>query len=286
VTYSFVEPELQDALDPESKTVSLANPLSAELSVMRTSIWPGLVQALRYNLNRQQDRLRLFETGLVFRPGAGEGVASIDQHAQIGGVLVGDHLPRQWGSPARKVDFFDLKGDVEALLAIGGEADAYRFEAARHPALHPGQCARVLRDGEPVGWLGALHPALEQRLDLPAGVFLFELKLTPLLSARIPAFTALSRFPGRRRDLALLVSDKVPSDRVMDCIRAGVGDLLAELNLFDVYTGKGIEPGYKSLALGLSLQAGDHTLEDAEVETVIGALMTRLEAETGAVLRD
>jgi phenylalanyl-tRNA synthetase beta chain len=286
VTYSFVEPELQDALDPESRTVSLANPLSAELSVMRTSIWPGLVQTLRYNLNRQQDRLRLFETGLVFRPGAGEGVAGIDQHAQIGGVLVGDRLPQQWGSPARKVDFFDLKGDVEALLAIGGEAEAYRFEAAQHPALHPGQCARVLRDGEPIGWLGALHPALEQRLDLPTGVFLFELNLNPLQSTRIPAFAALSRFPGRRRDLALLVSDQVPSDRVMDCIRASVGDLLAELNLFDVYTGKGIEPGYKSLALGLGLQAGDHTLEDTEVETVIGELMTRLEAETGAVLRD
>ena len=199
--------------------------------------------------------------------------------------MIGEVLPQQWGVEGRSGDFFDLKGSVESLLAIGGRFDAYRFEAARHPALHPGQSARVLLGGRDIGWLGALHPALESRLDLPSGVLLFELDLETLLSATIPAFQPLSRFPGRRRDLALLVARETPADAVMAVIRDSVGELLADLTLFDVYTGSGIDPDFKSLALGLILQAADRTLDDAEVEAIMTGLMERLQTDTGATLR-
>jgi phenylalanyl-tRNA synthetase beta chain len=283
VTYSFVEPELQDALDPEVSTVALANPLSAELSVMRTCMWPGLVQALRYNLNRQQERVRLFETGLVFRPDADGGIS---QRGQIGGVMIGEVWPQQWASASRSGDFFDLKGSVERLLAIGGRQADYRFEAAQHPALHPGQTARVYDGERAIGWLGTLHPALEKRLALPAGVMLFELELEALQQAATPAFRPLSRFPGRRRDLALLVARDTPADQVMRCMRDSVGELLVELTLFDVYIGEGVDADAKSLALGLTLQAADRTLEDVEVESIMAVLMERLQRDTGATLRD
>ena len=283
VTYSFVEPELQDALDPEVGTVALANPLSAELSVMRTSMWPGLVQALRYNVNRQQERVRLFETGLVFRPTGGGGIS---QRSQIGGAVIGEAWPQQWGSSSRKGDFFDLKGDVEGLLAAGGRLADYRFEAARHPALHPGQSARVYDGEQAVGWLGALHPVLEKRLGVPTGLMLFELDLEALRCAVTPSFKPLSRFPGRRRDMALIVARDTPATQVMRCMRESIGDLLTELTLFDVYTGSGINADAKSLALGLTLQSTDHTLEDAEVEAIMATLMDRLRRDTGASLRE
>lgn len=283
VTYSFVEPELQDALDPGVDTVALSNPLSAELSVMRTSMWPGLVQALRYNLNRQQERARLFETGLVFRP---DGEGGISQHGQIGAAMIGEVWPQQWANNSRNGDFFDLKGSVEGLLAATGRLSDFRFEAAQHPALHPGQSARVFDGERPIGWLGALHPALEKRLGVPAGVLLFELQLVALQQAATPVFRPLSRFPGRRRDLALIVARDTPAAQVMACIRDSVGELLTELTLFDVYTGSGIDVGAKSLALGLTLQASDRTLEDAEVENIMVTLMERLQRDTGATLRE
>src|SRR5690606_6526346 len=162
ITYSFVEPRLQALLDPEHTPLALANPISSDLSVMRTSLWPGLVAATLYNQNRQQSRVRLFEIGLRFR---GE-LESLSQELMLGGIATGHGLPEQWSSAETEVDFYDVKGDIEALLALSGEAHRYRFEAGRHPALHPGQTAQIWRDDQPIGWLGALHPQLVKTLDL------------------------------------------------------------------------------------------------------------------------
>src|SRR5690606_38767246 len=188
ITYSFVDPKLQQLLDPEQTPLALANPISADLSVMRTSLWPGLVAAALYNQNRQQPRVRLFELGLRFRGGLDD----LAQERMIGGIATGTRLPEQWGAPETAVDFYDIKGDVEALLALTGAPERFRFEPARHPALHPGQSARVLRDGQEIGWLGALHPELERKLDLDGRTFVFELLLDAVTAARTPAFQPLS----------------------------------------------------------------------------------------------
>ncbi|HYQ92476.1 MAG TPA: phenylalanine--tRNA ligase subunit beta, partial [Candidatus Competibacteraceae bacterium] len=172
ITYSFVDPRFAQALDPERQPLALANPISEDLAVMRTTLWTGLVKALAYNQKRQQTRVRLFEVGLNFQPQAGE----LMQERYIGGVAYGEALPEQWGKSRRVVDFFDLKADVEALLALTGRPDAFAFVAASHPELHPGQTARIDLDGRPCGWLGALHPAVERRLELEGPIYVFELQ--------------------------------------------------------------------------------------------------------------
>jgi len=282
VTYSFVDPELQAALDPEHRPIPLANPMSSELSVMRTSMMPGLVGALRHNLARQQSRVHLFETGLVFlRDEAG----TTAQVPRLGGVLCGDTLPEQWGAPARGVDFFDTKGNLEAVLSLSGRAPDFRFEAARHPALHPGRSARVLDGERAVGWLGALHPRVEKELDLGRSVYAFEMDLASITRSSIPAFKGPSRFPSIRRDLAVVVDVAVTAESVRNCVAQAGGELVREVSHFDVYTGQGIDPSRKSLAIGLILQADSRTLTDSEVESVVQGIVARLEGELKATLR-
>jgi phenylalanyl-tRNA synthetase beta chain len=280
ITYSFVSPEVQALFDPDGAALALANPLSAELSVMRTGLWPGLVQAAQQNLSRQQARVRLFESGLRFREADG----SLHQDAMLGGLIVGPVLPEQWGDAERPADFFDIKGDVEAILR-GNGAD-YGFVPAPHPALHPGHSARIERAGRPVGWIGTLHPALARQLDLPAETQLFELATAALGDAPKPAFEPLSRFPSIRRDLAILVTADVRWEQVRACVEAAAGDLLKALVLFDVYQGQNIEPDRKSMALGLILQASSQTLTDQEVELLMARVMARLGDDLGARLRD
>lgn len=282
ITYSFVDPKLQRLLDPEQPPLALANPISADLSVMRTSLWPGLVAAALYNQNRQQPRVRLFELGLRFRGGLDD----LAQDRMIGGIATGTRLPEQWGAPETAVDFYDIKGDVEALLALTGAPEQFRFEPARHPALHPGQSARVLRDGQEIGWLGALHPELERKLDLDGRAFVFELLLDAVSAARTPAFQPLSRFPSIRRDLAVVVRDETQAETVLDVVRQAAGELLRRVFVFDVYRGKGIPEGSRSLAIGLILQDSSRTLTDEDVDGVIGRTVERLSQELGAVLRE
>lgn len=282
VTYSFVAPELQKLFDPALEPLALANPISAEMAVMRTTLWAGLVQALTYNINRQQGRVRLFESGLRFLPEA-DGLC---QERVIAGLAYGDVLPEQWGEPVRTVDFFDLKADVEALLALSGLDGVVRFVAAAHPALHPGQSARIERDGIQLGWLGALHPAVADKLGLTAPALVFELALEPLLRGCLPRFRELSRFPAVRRDIAVVVDNTLQVDAVLAVIRKAAPDTLRELKLFDLYTGKGIDSGRKSLALGLTLQADSRTLTDSEVEESLEAILAALKTELGATLRD
>jgi phenylalanyl-tRNA synthetase beta chain len=281
ITYSFVDPVFQKQLDPGREPLALANPISADLAVMRTSLWPGLLKALVYNQKRQQPRVRLFEHGLNFIT-SGDGLR---QEPWIGGVVAGAVLPEQWGVPARTVDFFDLKADVEALLALTGEPEAFAFVAAAHPALHPGQSAWIERAGEGVGWLGALHPRVGRELDVEGDAFAFELRLADLQPARVPAFRDLSRFPASRRDIAIVVDQAVTSRAIQDCIRRHGGQLLREVRLFDVYCGRGIPEGRKSLALGLILQDLTHNLTDSVVDEAVSGIIAGLAEQFGATLR-
>ncbi len=282
ISYSFVNPELQRRLDPEQTPLLLANPLSPEMSAMRTSLWPGLIQAARGNLARQQERLRLFESGLRFQ----QDPAGLRQEGMLAGLLLGKSLPEQWGAAAHAADFFDLKADLEALLALTGAAGDFRFVPSEHPALHPGQTARIERQGRAIGLMGMLHPALAAELDIDANAYLFELALSGLREGTLPAFAPISRFPAIRRDLAILVDRDLPFQRVRDCVAAAASDLLRDLILFDVYEGERIPQGTKSFALGLILQATSQTLTDQEVEATIGRVLERLSVELGAKLRD
>jgi len=282
ITYSFVEPKLQSLLDPQRTPIALANPISADLAVMRTSLWPGLMQALTHNINRQQSRVRLFETGLRFvREGE-----EVQQERMVGGLAYGAVFPEQWGVGRRPVDFYDVKGDVEALLALTANAAAFSFEVGEHPALHPGQTARLVLEDETVGWLGALHPQVQQRLGIAGTVYLFELGIDAIQQACVPKAAALSKFPAIRRDIAIVVDRKVPAEEVLGCIRRVAPTSLRELKLFDVYVGERIDSGRKSLAVGLTLQEQSRTLTDDEVDAIVAGVLRALGDEFGATLRE
>jgi phenylalanyl-tRNA synthetase beta chain len=280
ITYSFVDAALLQELDAGSQPVALANPLSSEMSVMRSSLWAGLVGAVQYNLSRQQGRIRLFETGLKYVIQDNE----IKQNNSLAGVVVGDRLPEQWGVSKQATDFFDVKGDVEALLEMSGvEAE---FRADDHSALHPGQTAAILVAGDTVGWLGCIHPRLAQKFEIPRKTYLFELKLDVLLKGSLPKFEKLSRFPSIRRDLAIVVNVETPTGALCDVITQQAGSLLQDLRVFDIYQGSGIESGRKSVALGLILQDSSRTLTDTDVDSVITAITSRLEKQFRATLRE
>ncbi len=283
ITYSFVSEDLQAKLDPEHTPVALANPISAELSMMRTSLWPGLVQALQYNLNRQQSRVALFEVGLRFI----KADSGLRQEKVVAGVVTGSRYPKQWGLPATMVDFHDLKGDVEAVLAMTAEAQAYTFSAKPHPVLHPGQSALISHEKKgDVGWVGALHPGLIKELGLSQQVYLFELPLSAMATTRVPAFEPLSRFPAIRRDLAIVVDRTISALNVQETIKKSAPGTLTNLELFDIYTGEGIDSGRKSLALGLTFQDLSRTLTDNDIETAMGRILGVLKSELKATLRE
>jgi phenylalanyl-tRNA synthetase beta chain len=282
ITYSFVEPGLQRALDPDLEPVALSNPISADMAVMRTSLWPGLIATLRRNLQRQQPRVRLFESGLRFRREGGELV----QQPGLAGAVAGSRWPEQWGQNEDKVDFFDIKGDVEALLLDLGGTDLFRFGAGSHPALHPGQAARVLRGEQTVGLLGRLHPRLEKVLDLDRPVFLFELEFALILERNLPKFNGLSKFPEVRRDLALVVDRDLPAARLLDAVADAAGSWLQDIKLFDMYSGQHIDANKKSLGVGLVLQHPEQTLTDNDVNALIERVVARVADEFGAVLRN
>ncbi|MBK5970330.1 MULTISPECIES: phenylalanine--tRNA ligase subunit beta [Thiorhodovibrio] len=284
VTYSFVSPAQQKLIDPEVEALALSNPISAELSVMRTSLWPGLLQTAQQNLARQQARIRLFETGLRFRPGLDEQDA-LEQEPMLAALAIGDVLPEQWGCDSQPVDFHSIKRDLEELLSLTGRAQEFSLVPAAHPALHPGQCARIEHAGAEVGWIGMLHPSVAKPLDLPDASYVFELRLNQLAQGRIPAFSPLSRFPSIRRDLALLVDTDTPYGATEASARAAAGDWLRELLVFDVYAGEKIAHNQKSIALGLILQSSSQTLTDNGVEDAVARVLTRLEQDLGARLR-
>ncbi|MDQ7984710.1 phenylalanine--tRNA ligase subunit beta [Pseudomonas sp. G34] len=282
ITYSFIDPKLFELFSPGVQPLTLANPISADMAAMRASLWPGLVKAVEHNLNRQQSRVRLFESGLRF---VGQ-LDELKQEPMLAGVITGSRLPESWAHGRDGVDFFDAKADVEALLAAAGDAGSFAFVPGEHSALHPGQTARIEREGRLVGYLGAIHPELAKTLGIDQPLFLFELLLSEITAGRMPAFKELSRFPEVRRDLALLVDRDVPAKNLLADIREQAGEWLTDLRLFDVYQGKGIDPLRKSLAVGLTWQHPSRTLNDDEVSTATQNILTSLEQRFNATLRN
>ena len=283
ITYSFVDPVLQALISPQGTPLTLANPIASDMAQMRMTLWPGLIKALLYNQNRQQARVRLFEIGrrFVTKPGGG-----VDEQPVIAGVASGPALAEQWASAARPVDFFDIKGDVETLLALGGLRQ-FVFRPASHPALHPGQAAEILLAGtnEIVGLVGVLHPGIQTQSGLDQPAILFEILLSAVQVANIPKFQEISRYPAIRRDLAIIIDQTVPAQALVDLARQAAGELLVNLELFDEYRGEGIDSGRKSIALGLTFQASSRTLNEEDVETAVGRVVQALKAGFDARLR-
>jgi phenylalanyl-tRNA synthetase beta chain len=280
VTYSFVDPPMQDLFDPGARAIVIENPMSAEHSVMRTTLLPGLVKALLGNLARQQARVRIFEIGRCFVTTD----AGLDQRARVGGLVYGDRWPEAWSNAAAPTDFFDVKGDVERLLALGGVGEP-RFEALEDPVLHPGQAARIVVDGEAIGRIGRLHPEIEQRLELRRAAFVFELDAQASLRRATRRYREASRFPSVRRDLSLLLAREVSAGALEQCVRRVCGPTLVDFTLFDVYEGEGIDSAKKSVAVGLTFQDPARTLTDSEVNALMDAAIGALDRDLGARLR-
>lgn len=283
ITYSFISPEMAELISPGMPHIELANPISTDMSVMRSSLWPGLLSTLQYNLARQQDRVRLFESGLRFVQSA-EG---IQQKPMLAGLVNGNLYPEQWAEGSRKLDFYDVKGDVENILALAGGLQDFYFSPLEDSALHPGQAAAVVYKDHEIGRLGLLHPAVQAKLDLPGNVYLFELELEALEhTGKLPAFQALSKFPAIRRDIALLLDKNLSFAAVEVCARKAAPEIVRDIRIFDVYTGENIDSNLKSLALSLILQDYSHTLTDQEVENATQLVLAALESELSARLRD
>jgi len=279
VTYSFVDPKVQKLVDPEREGIALANPISADLSVMRTTLWSGLLKTVAHNQNRQQPRIRLFETGLRFEQD-GE---RIDQQPMLAGVVVGGQYPENWANGRRTADFFDVKGELEGLFRLLGIE--VQFIASQHPALHPGQTAELMRDGEHVGWLGTLHPQVQKNLELNGTILMFELFLNSIVTGYVPNFKEISKFPEVRRDLAIIIGSDVAFADVERVARKHAGERLTTLRAFDVYEGESLGEGNRSLALSLFWQHPERTLNEDEVHSLFTGVIDALKEELGATLR-
>jgi phenylalanyl-tRNA synthetase beta chain len=301
VCYAIVDHPLLATWKVDTGATPLANPLSADLAVMRTSLLPGLAEALKRNRNRQQARVRLFESGVVFekrdaghamrgsgeaksQAGHGDDAAPVET-VMLAGVACGSAHAEQWGEPKRALDFFDVKGDLEALIALSGISEAWSFDTTDLPEwAHPGRSARVLRDGVAVGVVGVLHPALQRQLDRPE-THVFEVEQAALQGRVIPEARALPHFPWIRRDIAIEVEESVEWTQVARAIRSGLPTMVNEPVLFDCFRGPGLSEGRKSLAIGLILQDSSRTLTDQDADRSVAEVVKLLESEFGARLR-
>jgi phenylalanyl-tRNA synthetase beta chain len=282
ITYSFVDPRLQRLLFPGERALALENPLSAELSEMRLSLWPGLVEALRFNQRRQQERVRIFEVGTRFEMNG----ARLVESQSIAGLVTGPALPEQWGAQMRSADFYDIKSDVEGLFALTGRQAGISYVAASREGLHPGRSAAVLDGKLRVGWIGQLQPELARKLEMREAPWLFELAIDPSFRSEVPVFTEISKYPAIRRDLGIVVDEAVTLDELRESVNLAAKGLLRELHVFDVYRGKGVEPGRKSIALGLILQETSRTLTDGEADAVVAAVIERVKGDLKAGIRE
>jgi len=280
INYSFTSRNLLTRFSMDEHVLPLANALSSDLEVMRTALLPGLMETLSRNLRRQQERVRLFETGTVF-----EQNGSLAESQHIAAVACGNFVPEQWGHAGRAIDFYDIKGDLELLLALRGEKGEVEFRNATLPWLHPGQAAAVSIDGTDIGWIGGVHPSILKQLEIKGPVLAFELDLNILSKREIPNTKEISRFPSIRRDLALLVPEKISFEEIRRNVIDLSGDLLINLVLFDLYSGHNVEKGYKSFAIGLILQNVSCTLTDEVVDSLIRNVVQGLEQRLDAQLR-
>ncbi|QBF84485.1 phenylalanine--tRNA ligase subunit beta [Shewanella maritima] len=285
ITYSFVDPKLQALVHAEQEAMVLPNPISVEMSAMRLSMFTGLLAAVGHNQSRQQGRVRLFESGLRFIPDE-QADSGVRQQAMLGAVISGNQNDEHWSMESKTVDFFDLKGDLEAIMGLTAADSEFSFRAATHPALHPGQCAEILRNNRVIGHIGALHPSLEKPFGLNGKTIVFELELDALLQSSLPLAQAVSKFPANRRDIAVVVDENISATDVMNLIRKVGENQLVGLNLFDVYQGKGVESGKKSLAIALTLQDITRTLEEKDITETMDSVVSALKTEFNASLRD
>lgn len=281
INYSFTAPRLQHQVAPQSSSLHLLNPISSEFSVMRSSLWPGLLQTLSYNQQRQQLSLRLFETGLCFQITDG----TLQQIDYLAGIASGNKLPEQWGVASTGLDFFNVKSDIEALIHLMGKSAAIQFMPGTHPALHPGQSSALLQAGEVIGHFGALHPQLRADLDLIGPIYLFELKTSAITSRDLPSFKPFSKFPTVRRDISFWVSEKYAAQTILDKVNEKGGDWLNQSYLFDVYWAEE-EKQRRSLALALYWQHPSRTLVDAEVDDLVQKVIASLKQSFAIQLRD
>ena len=282
VNYAFIDEAWEADFAANTSPIRLANPIASQMGVMRSTLIGGLVANVATNLKRKQNRVRVFETGrCFFRDGAGAPVAGFRQPWKLAALAYGTAQPEQWASAARNVDFFDIKGEVELLLA----PKTARFEKATHPALHPGRCAQIIVDGKRVGYLGELHPQWQQKYELPLAPVLFEIDLDILTEAKLPRFAEISRQPAVIRDLAVVVDARIEFQQILDRLENDLPPLVQEIKLFDVYTGKGVEQGKKSLAFRIVMQDTQRTLQDAEVDAAMQQLTGYLQQNFAAQLR-
>lgn len=284
ITYSFVDPKIQQLLHPEQEAWILPNPISSEMSAMRVSLLTGLLGAVGYNQNRQQNRVRLFESGLRFIPDP-QAEFGIRQELVFAAVLTGSRLNEHWAGKAESADFFDLKGYLENLLALTSVGNKVKFVAKPYAAFHPGQSAAIMLDGKEIGFIGQIHPTIAQKLDLTGKVFACEILVSAIAHREVVSAKDISRFPANRRDLAIVVAEEVAAQDLLDSARAVVGDRV-QVNLFDVYQGSGVAEGHKSLAISLTIQDMEKTLEEEEINHIVAKLLATLKQEFNAYLRD
>ena len=282
ITFGFVDPALQRVLFGEQPSVELANPIAADLAVMRISLLPGLIAVARENLRRQQPRVRLFEIANRFVVEQG----AVREQKMLAGIALGSRAPEQWGSAATPLDFYDVKGDLEALLALAGGKEQVLFEPAAPGYLHPGRGARILRGGVDLGYFGELHPGLVRALELTYAPMLFEVDFSTAFRANLAQFREVSRFPHIRRDISFTVPIDVTFAALSERVSVTAGRLLQQLSAFDVYQGKGVELGRKSIALGLILQDLGRTLTDDDADRVVQAVLQDLSSNLDARIRE
>ena len=281
ITYSFISHTLAEQMTPEAELMVLQNPVSSAMSVMRASLWPGLLSTMQYNLARQQTRIRLFEQGQTFQ--RKDGV--LQQQNHLAAAICGAVAAEQWGTATRPVDFYDLKGDLEHGLAGVLDINQLEYQTATHPALHPGQSAHIVYQGQRLGWIGVLHPELQTSLDLPK-VMLVEIELAAVQPKAKPAYRPVSKYPAMRRDLALLVDAKLSCQQIMQVARQAAAPIVRDITIFDVYTGEGIPADKKSIAVRLTLQDDTATLEETQIEACCTTLVDTLITQLSVILRD
>jgi phenylalanyl-tRNA synthetase beta chain len=282
ISFSFADLKLEKQLNSHVKPLALANPISSDLAVMRSTLLSSLIPCVQYNVNRQQSRVRFFELGLRFDYQEANSIHDLKQIPTFALIATGSRTPESWHGKAQPMDFFDFKGDIEEILAAGRVKVEY--VRSERSWLHPGQSAEILVNGQSIGYFGRLHPSLEDELDL-ATTWVAELDQAAVLQTYVSNFTELSRFPSVRRDIALLISDKINVSEIQGLIEKTGGELLDSTWLFDVYTGQGVEEGKRSLAFALLWQHPSRTLEDAEIKSGMDNILQVLENTYQATLR-
>lgn len=285
ITYSFVDPKLQQQVHPGEDALILPNPIASDMSAMRLSLWTGLLGTVVYNQNRQQSRVRIFETGLRFVPDT-QAPLGIRQDVMLAGAICGNRVEEHWDQAKTGVDFYDIKGDLESVLELTGKLSEIEFKAEANPALHPGQSAAIYLKGERIGFIGVIHPELERSFDLNGRTLVFELLWDKVSDRVVPQAQEISRFPANRRDIAVVVAENVPAAEILsECKKVGANQIVG-VNLFDVYRGKGVEQGFKSLAISLILQDTSRTLEEEEIAATVARCVEALKERFQASLRD